>query len=106
MPGLSGIEVARHASGRSHVVFVTAYDKYAVAAFEEGAVDYLLKPFGAERLETAVARLNGVWACEPNGLFANPEAEWTMHRVIYGPWRIECIGRLDRRDPSPNFLFF
>ena len=57
MPGMSGLEVARLASGRSHVVFVTAYDKYAIAAFEEGAVDYLLKPFGADRLETAIARL-------------------------------------------------
>jgi DNA-binding LytR/AlgR family response regulator len=57
MPGMSGLEIARHASGRSHVVFVTAYDKYAVAAFEEGAVDYLLKPFARDRLERAVARL-------------------------------------------------
>jgi DNA-binding LytR/AlgR family response regulator len=57
MPGTSGLEVARHASGRSHVVFVTAYDKYAIAAFEEGAVDYLLKPFGRDRLERTVARL-------------------------------------------------
>ena len=39
MPGLSGIDVARAASGQAHVVFVTAYDQYAVAAFEEGAVD-------------------------------------------------------------------
>jgi DNA-binding LytR/AlgR family response regulator len=57
LPGASGIEVARCASGRSHVVFVTAYDKYAVAAFEEGAVDYLLKPFSAQRLQTAVSRV-------------------------------------------------
>ena len=57
LPAASGIEVARHASGRSHVVFVTAYDKYAVAAFEEGAVDYLLKPFSIERLQIAVARV-------------------------------------------------
>ena len=42
MPGLSGLEVAHHASGRCHVVFVTAYDKYAIAAFEEGAVDYVM----------------------------------------------------------------
>ncbi len=42
MPGMSGLEVARVASGRCHVVFVTAYDEYAVAAFEHGAVDSLL----------------------------------------------------------------
>ena len=57
MPGLSGLEVAHHASGRCHVVFVTAYDKYAIAAFEEGAVDYVLKPFSPARLATTIARL-------------------------------------------------
>ena len=57
MPGLSGLEVAHHASGRCHVAFVTAYDKYAIAAFEEGAVDYVLKPFSAARLAATVARL-------------------------------------------------
>jgi len=57
MPGLSGLDVARAASGRCHVVFTTAYDSHAVAAFEAGAVDYLLKPVAAERLAQAVARL-------------------------------------------------
>ncbi len=44
MPVMSGLEVARALGGRCHVVFVTAYDEYAVAAFEEGAIDYVLKP--------------------------------------------------------------
>ena len=57
MPGLSGLEVAHQASGRCHVVFVTAYDKYAIAAFEEGAVDYVMKPFSPARLATTIARL-------------------------------------------------
>jgi len=57
MPGLSGIDVARAASGQAHVVFVTAYDQYAVAAFEEGAVDYLMKPITAARLVTACQRV-------------------------------------------------
>jgi DNA-binding LytR/AlgR family response regulator len=57
MPGMSGLEVARQASGRCHVVFVTAYDKYAVAAFEQGAVDYVMKPFAPARLATTIARL-------------------------------------------------
>ncbi|MCC6193159.1 MAG: response regulator transcription factor [Burkholderiales bacterium] len=57
MPGLSGLEVARQASGKCHIVFVTAFDSYAVAAFEQGAVDYVLKPFSAARLATSVARL-------------------------------------------------
>ena len=57
MPGMTGLEVARQASGKCHVVFVTAYDKYAVAAFEEGAVDYVMKPFNTARLATTVGRL-------------------------------------------------
>src|ERR1700681_1454355 len=57
MPGMNGLEVAHQASGRCHVVFVTAYDKYAVAAFEQGAVDYVMKPFTPARLATTIARL-------------------------------------------------
>ena len=57
MPGASGLDVARHASGRSHIVFVTAYDQYTLAAFEQGAADYLLKPLQAARLATTVGRL-------------------------------------------------
>lgn len=57
MPGLSGLDVARQASGKCHVAFVTAYDKYAVAAFEQGALDYVLKPVSAARLATTITRL-------------------------------------------------
>jgi len=57
MPGLNGLEVARQASGRCHVVFVTAYDQHTLAAFEQGAADYLLKPVTTARLATTVSRL-------------------------------------------------
>ena len=58
MPGASGIEVARAASASQvHIVFVTAYDEHAVAAFEAGAADYLLKPVTPHRLAQAVERL-------------------------------------------------
>lgn len=57
MPGLSGLEVAERIGVLAHVVFVTAYDQYAVDAFDAGAVDYLLKPVQADRLDKAVARL-------------------------------------------------
>ncbi len=57
MPGLTGLEVARQVQGRCHVVFVTAYDAHAVAAFEQGAVDYVMKPFDAARLAIAVRRV-------------------------------------------------
>ena len=57
LPGLDGIALARAASGQCHVVFVTAHDDRALAAFEQGAVDYVLKPVTAERLAVTVARL-------------------------------------------------
>src|SRR5438477_51292 len=57
MPGVNGLEAAREIGARAHVVFVTAYDQYAVEAFERGAVDYVLKPFNEERLALAVERL-------------------------------------------------
>lgn len=57
MPGLTGLELAERASGQCHVVFVTAYDQYAVSAFEEGAVDYIMKPLSAGRLATACQRV-------------------------------------------------
>ncbi len=57
MPGHSGLEVAQAIEGNTQVVFVTAYDEYAVQAFEEGAIDYLLKPVTTERLAKCLARL-------------------------------------------------
>lgn len=57
MPGLSGLDVARAASGRCHTVFTTAYDSHAIEAFDTGALDYLLKPVSAERLAQTTARL-------------------------------------------------
>jgi DNA-binding LytR/AlgR family response regulator len=57
MPGQSGIEAARHLYNSCHIVFVTAYDQYAVDAFEHGAMDYLLKPVTADRLRTTCDRL-------------------------------------------------
>jgi DNA-binding LytR/AlgR family response regulator len=57
MPGLSGVAAARLIGRRAHLVFVTAYDKYAVQAFEQGALDYLVKPVEPARLADTVARL-------------------------------------------------
>jgi DNA-binding LytR/AlgR family response regulator len=57
MPGLSGVEAARYIGRRSQLVFVTAFNQYAVQAFERGALDYLVKPVAPERLVTTVERL-------------------------------------------------
>ena len=57
MPGMSGVEAARLIGRRTHLVFVTAYDQYAVKAFEEGALDYVVKPVEPQRLADTVGRL-------------------------------------------------
>lgn len=57
MPGRSGVEAASHIGRRAHIVFVTAFDKYAVEAFAHGVLDYLVKPIEAERLAETVARV-------------------------------------------------
>ncbi len=85
MPGATGLEVARQASGRCHVVFVTAYDEYAVTAFEQGAVDYVLKPISAARLFTTVSRLK--------------------QRIAAPPARIDAVlDRIDTGAPRKTFL--
>jgi DNA-binding LytR/AlgR family response regulator len=57
MPGMNGIDAARSIARRAELVFVTAYEQYAVQAFEQGAIDYLVKPFVEARLADTVARL-------------------------------------------------
>lgn len=60
MPGLSGLEVAQGIEGATRVVFVTAYDEFAVQAFEQAALDYVLKPVTRERLARTVERLQSM----------------------------------------------
>lgn len=88
MPGMSGLEVAKQASGKCHVAFVTAYDKYAVAAFEQGAVDYVMKPFSAARLAATVARLKDKAASAPASLdgLLRALAEGAGHTKDYLRW--------------------
>jgi two-component system LytT family response regulator len=64
MPGLSGFDVLRHLSGSGMpaIVFVTAFDEYALRAFDANAIDYLLKPINDERLAESVDRVRGVLA--------------------------------------------
>lgn len=57
MPGFSGIEVAEKIAGRCRIVFITAFDEYAIKAFENEAMDYLLKPITDERLKKTIKRL-------------------------------------------------
>ena len=70
MPGLTGLELAARIEGATHVVFVTAYDEYAVEAFDRNAVDYLVKPVADDRLARAISRLKAKIAAReaPPGL--------------------------------------
>jgi DNA-binding LytR/AlgR family response regulator len=70
MPEMTGVEVARHVAGRAHIVFVTAYDQYAIQAFETGALDYILKPATDERLALTIERLKSKLSTPPADLNA------------------------------------
>jgi DNA-binding LytR/AlgR family response regulator len=89
MPGLTGLQVARQASGRHHVVFLTAYDEYAVAAFDEGAVDYLVKPVSAARLATACGRVKARLSSAPSDLGGLLDA--LAKRVVQTPGYLRWI---------------
>jgi DNA-binding LytR/AlgR family response regulator len=97
MPRLSGLEVAERVQGSTQVVFVTAYDEHAVAAFEQGAVDYLLKPVKPTRLAATVQRLKDRLASTP--------AQRTQGR----PWlqRIQAtLGHTLRFFPVSSIQYF
>jgi len=90
MPGLTGFEVARRlidAETPSHIIFVTAYDQHAIEAFEVNAVDYLLKPVDAARLEVAIQRARRLIAFERPA--ADPSAEAAVAGVT--PEQLEKI---------------
>jgi two-component system response regulator AlgR len=97
MPGLDGMAVARALTGRASrpaVIFVTAFDQFAVAAFDVAAVDYLLKPVEAERLERAIARIRKhAGAAQP--AMAAAASPWIQE--FWVPHRAEII-RIATRD--------
>jgi DNA-binding LytR/AlgR family response regulator len=84
MPGITGIDVARalpEISPRTQVVFVTAYDQYAIDAFEQGAMDYLLKPVSDERL---LATRERILARMQQGRPDNAMLEQLLQRLAQG----------------------
>ncbi|HLY55378.1 MAG TPA: LytTR family DNA-binding domain-containing protein [Stellaceae bacterium] len=89
MPGLDGMTVARmleEKSAKPAVIFVTAFDQFAVAAFDVAAVDYLLKPIAQDRLERAVARVRTQLAAGPA-----PHAATRWTQEFWVPHRAEII---------------
>lgn len=100
MPGLSGVEAAHHIGRRSHLVFVTAYDHYAVQAFAQGALDYLVKPVEQARLAETVARLKErLQAAQParntEALLQQLAAQLAQLQGGAAPGRLRWIRALD-----------
>jgi DNA-binding LytR/AlgR family response regulator len=109
MPEMTGVEVARHVGGRCHVVFVTAYDQYAIQAFETGAVDYLLKPATDERLGVTVERLKEKVATPPtdlNAVLARIGEQIAGARKERLQWIKATLGQNLRLIPVSEVLFF
>jgi DNA-binding LytR/AlgR family response regulator len=112
MPAKTGLEAAKEIGTKAHIVFITAYDQYAVEAFDQGAVDYVLKPADTERLAKTVerlkARLNA--ATEPNDM-SNMLAQLAKQLGIapkpnYLQWIQASIGQELRLIPVEDILFF
>ena len=91
MPGLSGMQVAQRIAGLCRIVFVTAFDQYAVEAFEKEAVDYLLKPVSKDRLLQTMKRLK-------NQLDSSPEPPARLAEVVE-----QVLSKLPGRG-GPHFL--
>jgi DNA-binding LytR/AlgR family response regulator len=105
MPVHSGLDVAREIAGSAHVVFVTAYDEYAVRAFEDGAIDYVLKPVTAERLAKVAARVQARLAATPSGGANRPQAARDEPGAPAVPPDLAALlARLAAREPAETRL--
>ena len=111
MPEMTGVEVARHVRDRAHVVFVTAYDQYAIQAFETGAVDYILKPATDERLAVTIERLKAKLAAptppaDLNAVLAKLSSQLGGGRKERLQWIKATLGQNLRLIPVGDVLFF
>ena len=113
MPEMDGIEAAKALAGQAHVVFVTAYDEYAVTAFEQGAVDYLLKPADPERVATTCQRLRSRIERKPDAmeellaqLSQRLQGGGAPAAREYLRWVQASVGATLRVIPTTDILFF
>lgn len=111
MPEMDGIAAARALAGRVHVVFVTAYDEYAISAFDQGAVDYLLKPADPERVALTCERLRARIAKAPDPMdhLLAQLSERLGPAVAsreYLRWVQASVGSNLRMIPTSDVLFF
>lgn len=112
MPGMDGIQAARALAGRVHVVFVTAHDEYAISAFEQGAVDYLLKPADSERMALTCQRLRARLKQEPDPMdellarLSQRLGTGGLKPREYMRWVQASVGANIRMIPTSDILFF
>jgi len=112
MPEMDGIKAAKALAGKAHLVFVTAYDQYAVSAFDEGAIDYLLKPVEPERVALACRRLRERLQQKPapiDGLLEELSQRFGGGGVKpreYMRWVQASVGANIRMIPTSDILFF
>ncbi len=111
MPGLTGLEVASRLDAKTHVVFVTAYDQYAVEAFDKQAADYLLKPVTDDRLTRTIARLKEKIAkAETPGDVADILKQLAtvlpVNKNIHLRWIRASVGETVRQIPVDEVFYF
>jgi len=112
MPEMDGIKVAQALAGKAHLVFVTAYDQYAVRAFDQGAIDYLLKPVEPARVELACRRLRERLAQKPAPMddlleqLSQRLGSGALKPREYLRWVQASLGAAIRMIPTSDILFF
>jgi DNA-binding LytR/AlgR family response regulator len=109
MPGVNGLEAARAIGKGAHIVFVTAFDQYAVEAFEQGAIDYVLKPFNEERLRVTIERLKERLGGEPpvlEQLISDLTSRLGPRSSDHLRWIKASVGQNVRLIPVEEVLFF
>ncbi|HQR12034.1 MAG TPA: LytTR family DNA-binding domain-containing protein [Casimicrobiaceae bacterium] len=112
MPEMDGIKAAQALSGQAHIVFVTAYDKYAINAFDQGAIDYLVKPVEPDRIALACRRLRERLQQKPDPV--SDLLEQLSQRIESGGvkpreylrWVQASVGANIRMIPTSDILFF
>jgi DNA-binding LytR/AlgR family response regulator len=110
MPEMDGLKTAQALAGHVHLVFVTAYDQYAIRAFDHGAVDYLVKPVEPERVALACRRLRERLQHKPDAM--NELLDELSQRLggglkrDYLRWVQASVGPNIRMIPTSDILFF
>ncbi|MBC3871249.1 LytR/AlgR family response regulator transcription factor [Undibacterium oligocarboniphilum] len=112
MPIKTGLEAAKEIGNKAHIVFITAYDQYAIEAFDHGAVDYVLKPADADRLTKTVERLKSrlhsqTQPADMSTLLSQLAKQMGMsQKPVYLQWIQASIGQELRLIPVEEILFF